>query len=88
VLRYPVGKRCFLAHQRDVPAHSHEFVQFAFTFRQMHGGLAAGAIANARIVVHRLQRIPELTASPIEAASFNVDAQSGDRGHRIFRQLR
>ena len=50
----------------------------------MHGGLAAGAIANARIVVHRLQRIPELTASPIEAASFNVDAQSGDRGHRIF----
>ena len=79
---------CSVVRDANLRPHSHEFVQFAFTFRQMHGGLAAGAIANARIVVHRLQRIPELTASPIEAASFNVDAQSGDRGHRIFRQLR
>ena len=87
VLRYWGSKRYFRAHQRDVPAHSDEFVQFAFAFRQMHGGLAAAAIANAWIAMHRFQRIPALATPTSQAASFNVDAQPGDRGHRIFRQL-
>ena len=77
-LRAGVAKRRVFAHHCHAFPQAHQPGHFERAGGEVDGRLAETAIADARIVMHRFQRVPVLATLAIQATLLDVDAQSGD----------
>lgn len=77
-LRSPASMGQVFAHHGYALAQADQLGHFERVCGQVNCRLAETAIADARIVMYRFQRVPVLAALAIQATLLDVDAQSGD----------